>query len=72
MKNIYYTLSNFHKAVKRNKPQKVYFDDISDEFWFFTQKAIINFSANNSKESDLLRNWLSLNGVDSIEWSSAR
>lgn len=72
MKDIYYTLPNFHKAVKRNNPKKVYFDDISDEFWFFTQKSVINYTADNSKDSALLRDWLNKNGVEFIEWSLRR
>ena len=67
MKNLYYTLPYFHKAVKRNNPSRVYYDDISNEFWFFTQKAIINFSADNSRIASQLRKWLENVGVI-VDW----
>lgn len=69
MKTLYYTLSYFHKAVKRNKPDKVYYDDFSDEFWFFTQKAIINYASENSRVALQLRKWLKENGVLSVKFS---
>lgn len=66
MKSLYYTLSNFHKAVKRNKPEKVYYDDCVFEFHFFTQKAIIVHSCDNELEACHLIEWLSRESIDLV------
>lgn len=63
MKNIYYTLPNFHKAIKRNTPFMVCCALITKEFYFFTQKACINYAANDYKDLSLLETWLKDCGV---------
>ena len=69
MKNIFYSLSNFHKAVKRNKPLFVVCNWITSEYYFFTQKACINYAALNYKDSAALEIWLKNQGVK-IEYES--
>lgn len=64
MKNIYYTLPNFHKALRRNNVNYVYCNDCTDEFWFFTQKAIINYAAKDSKDVEALRIWFTTHGIE--------
>lgn len=64
MKNIYYTLPNFHKALRRNSVSYVYCNDVTDEFWFVTQKAIINYSAKDSKDLEVLRIWFVTHGIE--------
>ena len=38
MKNYYYDLQNFHRALRRNDVKKVFLH--GDEFWFYTRKSL--------------------------------
>lgn len=69
MKDIYYTLPNFHKAVKRNKPLFVICNFVTGEFYFFTQKACINYASKDYKDECSLELWLKNLGVK-IEYAS--
>lgn len=53
MKNYYYDLVNFHRALRRNNVKKVFL--YGSEFWFYTQKGIISHKAD---DVDKLFVWL--------------
>ena len=40
MKNYYYDLQNFHRALRRNDVKKVFLH--GNEFWFYTRKGVIS------------------------------
>lgn len=45
MKNYYYDLQNFNRAIKRNCVQKLFLH--GNEFWFYTRKGIISHKADD-------------------------
>lgn len=58
MKQINYNLSNFHKAIKRNKPSFVLFTSVTGEYYFVTQKACISYIVSSHRDCVLLELWL--------------
>lgn len=62
MKNIYYPVSLFHKAIKRNKPKKVYFHSL--DFWFHTQKACLICNDLNSYQQTAMRVFLKQQNIE--------
>ena len=53
MKNYYYDLVNFHRALRRNDVKKVFLH--GSEFWFYTRKGVISHKA---EDVDKLFVWL--------------
>ena len=52
MKNYYYDLQNFYRALRRNNVKKVFLH--GSEFWFYTRKGIISHREPCAEDVDKL------------------
>lgn len=62
MKNYYYDLQNFHRALRRNDVKKVFLH--GSEFWFYTRKGVISYDAIYKDSVDKFQVWLVTHGVE--------
>ena len=62
MKNYYYDLQNFHRALRRNNIQKVFLR--VTEFWFYTRKGVISYDALYSDSVEKFSIWLVTHGIE--------
>lgn len=59
MKNYYYDLVNFRRAMRRNNVEKLFL--YGTEFWFYTRKGIISHKAD---DVDKFVVWLVTHGIE--------